>query len=213
MTDYPARLLLVRHGETNWNAQNLPQGHIDIPLNENGRQQAHALAVRLRDTEIHAVYSSDLVRAAETAAILGTVLGLAPRLSAAWREMDLGAWSGLSRAEIEERFPNELAALDQGVDVPRGGGENMAAVQIRVIPAFEQLRGAHPGQNVLLVSHGGALKALIGHLIGLELSHYNRLSVGCNTGLSIIEFGWGRPQLTLLNDISHLDGKNGASGR
>jgi len=204
MSSYPARLLLVRHGETDWNQAKIPQGHADIPLNNKGREQARALAQRLRGWDIDCIYSSDLARASETAAILGNAVGLGPRLVSAWREVDLGGWSGLTHAEIEDRYPHELAALAQGRDIPRGGGETLAALQARAVQEFESLRVSHAAQTVLIVSHGGTLKTLICHLIGLGLRHHNRLSTGGNTGLSIVQFDSGSPRLTLLNDASHL---------
>ncbi len=205
---YPARLILVRHGETDWNHQGLPQGLIDVPLNDTGREQGRALAKRLKSMPIDALFSSDLARAAETATILGQALDLTPQLSAAWREIDLGSWGGLTRPEIEARFPDELAALERGEDVARGGGETMAAVQERVVAEFERISELHQGQTVAVVSHGGTLKGIICHLLGLELRYLNRLTAGGNTGLSIFEFGWGLPHLVLLNDTSHLDGRS-----
>ncbi len=204
MASYPARLLLVRHGETDWNQAGIPQGHADIPLNSKGQEQARSLALRLRGWDIDCVYSSDLARASETAAILGNAVGLTPKFVSAWREVDLGGWSGLSHAEIEDRYPHELEALAQGRDIPRGGGETLAALQARAVQEFESLRVSHAAQTILIVSHGGTIKTLICHLIGLELRHHNRLSPGGNTGLSIVQFHSGSPRLTLLNDTSHL---------
>jgi broad specificity phosphatase PhoE len=204
MPAYPKRLLLVRHGETDWNRKQIPQGHVDIPLNSTGQKQAHALALRLQDWEIDALYSSDLARAAQTATILSTALALPVQVSAAWREIDLGAWCGLTRAEVKRRFPHELEALARGEDIARGGGENMAAVQARAAAEYQRLEQRHVGESVLIVSHGGTLKALICHLIGLKLQYASRLSTGGNTGLSIIQFDRGWPQLTLLNDFGHL---------
>lgn len=204
---FPRRLVLVRHGETDWNRRQIPQGHLDVPLNETGRLQASALAERLRYWSVDVVYSSDLSRAWQTALILGDALGLAPRPVVAWREMDLGAWCGLERAEIAEIFADELAALARGEDVPRGGGETRAQLQARVVAEFERLRGLHADQSVLVVSHGGALKALLGHLIGLDLAYIDRLSTRGNTGLSIVSFEEGLPRLMLLNDTSHWCGE------
>lgn len=205
-TCYPARLILVRHGETDWNHQGLPQGLIDVPLNDAGREQGRFLGQRLARMNIDAIYSSDLARAAETAEILGRALNLTPRFSAAWREIDLGSWAGLTRPEIEARFPDELTALERGEDVARGGGETMASVQRRAAAEFARISELHRGQSVAVVSHGGVLKAIICHLLGLELRYLDRLTAGGNTGVSIFEFGWGLPHLVLLNDTSHLDG-------
>jgi len=205
MSKYPAQLLLVRHGETDWNRDKIPQGHIDVPLNSSGRQQAHALARRLQGWKIDAIHSSDLFRAAETAAILGATMELTPQPSAAWREIDLGGWGGLTHDKLQARYGDELAALARGEDPPRGGGETMADVQVRVVEGFERLRRSHPGQTVLIASHGGTIKVLICHLIGLELHYLGRLPAMGNTSLSMIEFGSGRPRLASLNDTNHLD--------
>ena len=194
MPPYPKRLILVRHGETDWNLKRIPQGHVDIPLNDTGRKQAHAVAMRLRDWDIDAIYSSDLARAAETAKILGIAVGLPVEFSAAWREFDLGDWCGLTRIEIEERFPHELEALARGEDVARGGGETMAAVQARAFAEYQRLESLHQGETILVVSHGGTLKALICRLIGLDLQNMGRLSTGGNTGVSIVQFERGPGQ-------------------
>ena len=93
---YPRRVLFVRHGETDWNRQHILQGSQDVPLNKAGRQQVRAFARRIRGWPVDALYSSDLSRAWETAEIIGRTLDLEPHSSPAWREMDLGAWSGLS---------------------------------------------------------------------------------------------------------------------
>ncbi len=208
MNTFPARLILARHGETEWNNARIPQGQVDIPLNEAGRRQAHALALRLQDWTIDAIYSSDLARAAETAAIVGLRLGLVPTLAPVWREMDLGNWVGLTRTEIQTRFPDQLRALELGEDVRRGGGENQAELLARAGLGFEQLRTQHAGQSVLIISHGGTIRSLIGYLIGLEATRLNRLAPRGNTSLSVVEFTANRPQLVLLNDSCHLNGLN-----
>jgi broad specificity phosphatase PhoE len=205
---YPAHLLLARHGETDWNRDRILQGQVDVPLNANGRRQAHELAVRLGGWEIDALYTSDLVRAAETATILGNVLGLEPRLSADLREIDVGRWGGLTHAELERRYPEEVAALARGEDVPRGGAERVRELQERMVTAFERIGRDHPGQTVLLVSHGGALRTLIAHLLGLDLHEgIRRLSTRGNTGLTHFRFIEGTPQLVLFNDTCHLNGR------
>jgi broad specificity phosphatase PhoE len=201
----PKQLLLVRHGQTDWNLNHIPQGHIDVPLNHKGRKQAQALGERLRGWEIDAIHTSDLSRAAETAAILGAATGPRPLASAAWREFDLGGWAGLDDLEVTARFGDELEAIARGEDVARGGGETMAAVMDRVRQGYERLRAKHTGDRVVVVSHGGALKALIGYLIGLEMHQLSRLSTRGNTGLSIIDFDSGFARLVLLNDTSHID--------
>jgi probable phosphoglycerate mutase len=206
---YPSRLILVRHGETDWNRERVPQGHIDIPLNETGCRQARALAGRVCSWQVNALYSSDLKRAAQTAEILGEALRLSVQLREGWREIDVGAWGGLPAAEIRARFPEEISALERGEDISRGGGESRASLKARVVAEFERMCPGHPDETVMIVSHGGALKALIAHLVGLPLSGLDRISTRGNTGLSIFEFSMGEPRLVLLNDTSHLDGGAG----
>ncbi len=108
-------LVLVRHGETDWNAEHRFQGHADPPLNDRGRAQAHALADELRGTPFDAAYTSPLRRAAETAEILAVELQLPVRPVEALREIDVGEWQGLTRAEVRERYPDGFARwLDFG---------------------------------------------------------------------------------------------------
>ena len=200
---YPRRLLFVRHGETDWNRQHILQGSRDVPLNEAGRQQAHAFARRIHGWPVDALISSDLVRAWETAEILGRALNVEPHSSPAWREMDLGNWCGLDLEQIKVRFADQVAALARGEDVPRGGGETWAQLQARTVAGLERLNARHTGQTVLIVSHGLTLKAILGHLIGLPFEYLDRLTTGGNMGLSIVQYDEGAPRLNLLNDTSH----------
>ena len=128
------RVLLVRHGETVWNQENRWQGQADTPLSQTGYDQARQLARRLQNEErpIRAIYTSDLSRARDTADILGQVLGSTPLETAAWREMDIGTWSGLTTSEVATRHAEEWARLRQGEDLPRGGGETFAQFQGRL---------------------------------------------------------------------------------
>jgi broad specificity phosphatase PhoE len=208
VTSYPAHLLLVRHGETDWNRDRVLQGQVDVPLNANGRRQAHNLGVRLCDWKIDALYSSDLARAAETATIIGNLLGVEPRLLADLREIDVGRWGGLTHAELESHYPEEVAALARGEDIPRGGAERLSDLQERMVVAFERICDDHSDQTVLLVSHGGALRSLVAYLLGLELhTGIRRLSTRGNTGLTHFRFVGGDPQLVLFNDTCHLNGR------
>lgn len=202
----PAQLLLVRHGQTDWNLRGLVQGQTDEPLDDKGRDQARRLGQRLAGMGLTALHSSDLSRAAETAALVGAATNLAPQLSAAWRELNLGAAEGRPRAEAlgDHADMASAAALSQGPLAE--GAETWEQVQARVLPALTAMLAAHPGERVLLVGHGGSLKVLLSHLLGLDRAMVPRLSVGGNTGLSIVEFHHGEPRLVLLNDQSHLAG-------
>ncbi len=149
-------LLLVRHAETEWNREGRWQGHADPPLNETGRAQAHALAEILTGEQVDAIYTSDLRRAAETAEILGAALDRPVTLDSDLREIDVGSWSGLTRAEVAERYP----------DWETHDGESTDELQARVIAAVRRIAERHPDGHVLIVTHGGSIRSLERHYNG-----------------------------------------------
>ena len=149
---------MARHGETDWNRESRFQGHADTPLNNAGRGQARELAERLADERIAAVYASPLLRARETAEIVAERLGLAVETVDGLREVDVGSWSGLTRAEVEERFPDGFhrwLALDHGWE----DGETYDDLGRRVLASLRELAARHPGERVLVVSHGGPMRS------------------------------------------------------
>jgi probable phosphoglycerate mutase len=154
----PTTLLLARHGETDWNRERRWQGHADTPLNEAGREQARALAASLRQDPPAAVYSSDLARARETAEIVARALGLPVALDERLREVDVGEWSGLLWAEIEERYP-EGARRRLAGGTGWDHGEEFDAMRARVVEALLDIGAANDGRSVLVVTHGGPVVA------------------------------------------------------
>jgi probable phosphoglycerate mutase len=149
-------ILLARHGETDWNREGRFQGWADPPLNDAGRAQARELAERLRNTPFDAVYSSDLRRAHETADIVAAPHDVPVVTDPGLREIDVGSWSGLTHAEIEERFPG----------AEHHDGESREDHLARVLAAVERIARAHVGERILIVSHGGSLRALRRHAVG-----------------------------------------------
>lgn len=147
-------ILLARHGETDWNREGRWQGWADPPLNEHGRAQAHELAQQLRSTPFDAVYSSDLSRAHETAEIVAAPHGVPVIADPGLREIDVGSWSGLTRPELEERFPNG----------DRPDGETRDQHRERVHAAVERIARANFGRRILIVTHGGTMRALRGQV-------------------------------------------------
>ena len=158
------RLLLARHGETDWNRIGRWQGHADPPLNETGRRQAAELADRIAGDGIAAVYSSDLVRARETARTVGERLDLRVVEDPALREIDVGSWSGLTRAEVEQRFPQGYARW-LGGEIGHDG-ETREQLTERALKATLLIATRHPGGRVLVVTHGGVIRALRRHAAG-----------------------------------------------
>lgn len=167
MTEPP--LWLVRHAESTWNASGRWQGHADPPLSARGREQARRLAAGLRGEGLERLVASDLARAAETAAIVGAVLGLQPQPEPRFRELDAGAWAGLSREEIAARDGGALARFDTGdPEAPAGGAESRSQAARRAREALLELLAGSGGSRVAIVSHGGVLGSL---LPGLSLGN------------------------------------------
>jgi probable phosphoglycerate mutase len=179
-------ILLARHGESDWNAGRRWQGHTDRPLSDKGRRQALALAERLSDVPLDAVYSSDLKRALDTARPVAASQGLAVVVDAALREVDVGSWSGLGREEAAARFPEGYARwLDGGAGWD--DGESYEAMGQRVVAAVLRIAETHAGGRVLVVAHGGSIRAVHAAALGLEVSTYRRIrAVEPNARLSAV---------------------------
>ena len=159
-------LLLARHGETDWNRELRIQGSSDIGLNELGRRQAQFLAQELTDVELDAIYSSDLSRARATAAAVAATHGLEVNLDPRLRERSFGSWEGLTREDIST-FPAGS----------RHDGESDDEVRVRVLAAVEEIAANHRGQQVLVVSHGGALNSLWHHALGVRIERWANCAV------------------------------------
>ncbi|GAP62180.1 probable phosphoglycerate mutase [Ardenticatena maritima] len=213
----PTDIWLIRHGETEANASGRLQGQTDTPLSARGRDQAAQLAARLarlaRHAPFAALYTSDLQRAAQTAAIIGQALGLEPHPDSRLREGDLGAWTGKTFEEVRRAFPEECAYIQRTNDPhhPRGGGESYVQMQTRIVAAINEYAARHPGERILVVSHGGVLRTYLAHVLHLPLEHAWRLHLG-NTGISRVVFktrpstaGMTPGMLMCLNDMAHLE--------
>ncbi len=161
-------ILLVRHGETDWNRDGRIQGQSDPPLNDRGREQARSLARQLEGLPLDAVYSSDLVRARETAEILAAGLDLPVIVDPDLREIDFGSWEGLTAEEVRTRWPDAFERRATVEPAAYDGGETHAALLRRVGAAVRRLVGIHAGGQILLVAHGGPVRALLMEAEGLD---------------------------------------------
>lgn len=200
------KLLLARHGQTDWNLEQRFQGQSDIPLNETGRKQAQALAERLSAESFNAVYSSDLQRAAETADIITQMSGYKPDLhpDARLREVNFGDWEGLTYAEIQTKYPDELAAWEKDLyKTAPPNGETLEELAIRVQSMLDDLRKKHDRQNILIVAHGGVLQTLICLALKLPPAMYWQFHLSI-ASLSQVAFYPAGAILNALNDTCHL---------
>lgn len=207
-----AKVIFVRHGESVWNEARRFQGNSDPELSARGRAQAVRVAQRLRGgPPVGALYTSPLCRAAATAEAIGEALGLPVRPEGGVREMGLGAWEGLTPTEVGERWGDAYIrwVRDPAGHVP-AGGEGMEAFSIRVSAAVDRIRAAHPGQDVVVVSHGGAIGAYLCRVLGLDISSLFRFKLENASLTEVLEDHVGL-RLALLNDTSHL--RDGAAPR
>ena len=171
------RVILLRHGRTEWNASGRFQGQLDAPLDVVGKAQAVAAAVAVAEMQPDAIVSSDLGRTADTAAAVAAETDLEVVLDPRLREIDLGAWQGLTRAEARKRFPEEYAGWQAGDDRRRGDGETYAEVGARATECvIEWLDRLGPGATLLAITHGGTARATIGTMLGFDADLYWRLA-------------------------------------
>jgi broad specificity phosphatase PhoE len=185
-------ILLARHGESDWNRARRWQGFADRPLTELGREQAVALAERLADTELDAVFSSDLQRARETAEIVARSKDLRVETTPDLREVDVGSWSGLTRGEAEARFPEAFARWLQGGE-GWDDGETYAEMSRRVVGAILRIAAKHPNGRALVVAHGGSIRAVHAAALGVDVHTYRRIQrVEPNATLSAVCVNEGR---------------------
>lgn len=162
-----ASLLLIRHAESSWNAAGRWQGHGDPPLSDRGVAQANGLVRELAREGIDVLVTSDLRRAAETAAILAEARGLHPELNPRLRELDIGDWEGLTRDQIERTAGDALRRFDTGdFEVRPGGGENLRELEQRAFSVATELVDAHPGRRLAVITHLGVIRALLGEPFG-----------------------------------------------
>jgi alpha-ribazole phosphatase len=203
------RLWLVRHGLTGWNMQQRFCGHTDIPLSARGRVQARWLARQLQNEAIAIIYTSDLARARETAEMIASQRAqvVPVKVSAAWREIDFGAWEGLTYAEIAEQFKGQLGFFTDPEQCSPPGGESLAQMlqRVRVELAAIARSGDWPMEgDVVIVSHGGPLRALLCSILGMPLERQwqLRLDPGSLSAIDLLpihEPSAPRAILTLLN--------------
>jgi probable phosphoglycerate mutase len=206
----PTDILLIRHGETAWNAERRLQGHLDIPLNDEGERQAALLAGALALEPIDLLVASDLRRARQTAQAVADVRGLPLAIAPGLRERGYGGFEGLLYSEIEQRFPREFAAWqarDVEAQLPPGRnvGESFRAFFDRATGAILALAAAHPGRTIALVAHGGVLECAyrLARVLSLETPRDFKVY---NASINRFRFhpATGRLELRSWGEVDHL---------
>lgn len=187
----PRRVILVRHGETNWNLAGRFQGHADSGLNAKGESQAVAVAALLAGEEVAAIFTSDLARAVETGRHIGAVHGVPLKTEPLLREMNFGAWEGLTFRELQAQYPEVLEDwLQDPFTLRVPGGETASELGERVILAWNKIiRDANSAQTVVIVAHAGPLRMLLCHLTGIDLSRQWEYRIGHGEPVFLINSG------------------------
>ena len=182
------RLVLWRHGRTQWNQQRRFQGQSDVELDDTGRFQAQAAAKQLALLPPDRIVSSDLQRARVTAQALADLVGLPVAEDVRLRETFAGSWQGLGREELERDHAEELAAWAAGSDLRPGGGERRTEVAARMVAAIDEALAPLPdGGTLVVVTHGGSARAAVGQLLGLPPEHWAILGVLTNCAWTVLQ--------------------------
>ena len=205
MPDSATRVIAIRHGETAWNADARLQGQIDIALNDTGQRQARRVADALADADISALYSSDLLRAAQTAQAIAARCGLVLTTDAGLRERGFGIFEGHTWADLERRWPDQARRWrEREADFSPEGGESLSSFYTRCIACATHLSARHPGETIALVAHGGVLDCLYRAATRISLQSPRTWQLG-NAGINRLLFNGDAFTLVGWGDTQHLD--------
>jgi broad specificity phosphatase PhoE len=209
------RLYLVRHGATQLTAEDRFSGSVGVDLSDDGRRQAARLGERLSDERLTAAYSSPLSRTLETAQIIGERCDLAVETRDALREISHGRWEGLTRSEVEARYPDEYASWEEDpFTFAPEGGESGVAVLARVLPVLREIVTRHRGERVLVVSHKATIRLALSSLLGFDARGYRDRLDQAPACLNVLDFRDPvRARLMLFNDTSHYADDPRSAGR
>ncbi len=185
------KVILVRHGKTVWNAEGRYQGKYDIPLNEEGKEQARRVGKALKDFPVKAVYSSPLLRCLETAREIAKHHNLEVIKKEGFREIDHGEWEGLLAEEVERKYPELLKLWRERpaeVKMPGKTGESLKDVYDRAVKAFEEVVSQHSDEDlIVIVGHDATNKVLMCYLLGTSLNKFWAFKQA-NCGITVLEY-------------------------
>ncbi|HSR14089.1 MAG TPA: histidine phosphatase family protein [Thermodesulfobacteriota bacterium] len=197
-------VFLVRHGETEWNREEVFRGRIDCPLNESGRAEGRALGEFLAGREIHGIYSSPLSRAAETAALIAGDRRLPVVTDPAFTDLDFGEWQGLPLKEVREKYAEQYREWrERPGRITFPGGESLDLVRARAWAGLLRIVREKEGQTLLIVTHRVVTKILLCAALGLDTSHFWQIRQD-TTAVNCLEYSRDRFFVTLVNDTCHL---------
>jgi probable phosphoglycerate mutase len=202
---HATRVIAIRHGETAWNAQTRLQGQLDIELNDAGRRQARQVADALADAGISTLYTSDLLRAAQTAEAIARRCGLPLQRDAGLRERHFGVFEGHTLAELDQRWPEAARRWRaRDVDFSPEGGETLIAFDARSVACAARLAARHPGETIALVAHGGVLDCLYRAATRVSLQAPRTWQLG-NASINRLLFNGEDFTLVGWGDTLHLE--------
>ena len=198
------QVIIVRHGETEWNIRGIRQGHLDSRLTTKGMAQAKALGARLGREKFTALYSSDLGRAVESAQAIANVTGHAIVTDERLRERHLGIFQGLNAEEINSKYPEERRLMrTEGPGYVIPGGESMVQQVARNIDCLNDLAAKHQGEQIVVVTHGGVVSGFFRHTLEISLEARRRFEF-VNAGINVFAHEDGNWMLLTWGDVSHL---------
>ncbi len=203
MTD----IILVRHGETEFNKEGVFRGRLDVELNERGREQAEAVAKALRSPPIVAVYTSPLARARSTADAIAREHGVKPTVDEAFNNIDLGEWQGVKKTQVRDREPKAWALWTtepEHLRIP--GGETLAEIRERAYTRLLDLAIRHDGERIAVVTHRSVSRVLAGAVLGMSEGYFWKFYMD-NAGYSLLQHNGSGFMIVQWNENSHLTGK------
>ncbi len=203
------KIILVRHGKTVWNAEGRYQGKMDIPLNEEGREQAKKAGEALKDFPVKAVYSSPLKRCFDTASEIAKHHGIEVKTEAGFKEIDHGEWEGLLASDVESRYPDLCELWKEkpaSVKMPGEGGESLQDVYERAVKAFKDVVLKHSDDELIVITgHDATNKVLMCYLLGTDIDKFWAFKQA-NCGITVLEYSpeTGKVVVHVANATGHL---------
>ena len=197
------RVYLIRHGETSNAGQVCFNGHFDVDVSPDGIEQFHSISESLKNLSIHSVYSSDLKRTRICAEIVSKPHGLKPVTFPELRELSFGEWEGMSVAEVNKKYPNQLDSRLKNIETfSVKGGETFLQLQERVIPKFEEIVAQHPHDVIVIVAHGGVNRIILSHVLGIPMGNIFRIQQEYGA-INVIQFYEDNAVVELIGGTHH----------